>query len=425
MYLKNASWLFLDRLVRIFGGLLVGIWIARYLGPGNYGILNYSLAYVAFFQLFVVLGLDQIVVRELVKYPKRSNYILGTAFGLKFIGSILGMISVSISLLFFQTDHITKLVIFILTIGIFFQSVDVISYFFEAKIISKFTVIARSLSFLFSSLLSIFFILNEYSVIYFALSQLVYIILSSLFLLIIYQNNSYKIKQWKFCKKLAVKLLQFGWPLALSVFLISIHTKIDQVMIGNILDIEQTGIYSVAVKMSEAWLFFPAILVSTFMPYFISLRESDNELYHYRLIQLYSLMFWMGIFVGLFFIMFGESIIVFLFGKAYVDAYIALVFNIWCGIFISQGLARGIWMIGENLQIYRLYNNIIVVILNITLNLMLIPKYGIAGAAIATLTTQALGIWLVSFIWKPLRQSNLTLIKSINPIYLIRLNLKK
>ena len=138
------------------------------------------------------------------------------------------------------------------------------------------------------------------------------------------------------------------------------------------------------------------------------------------LIQFYSLMFWMGVFVGLVVMLFGESIISLLFGEIYTDAYMALVFNIWNGIFISQAIARGIWMISENLQIYRLYSNIIVAVLNITINILLIPMYGIAGAAIATLITQFMGTWVISLFWKPLRQSSYDMIKSINPIYLIK-----
>ena len=420
MYLKNTSWLLLDRLVRIIGGLFIGIWIARYLGPKNFGILNYALAYVAFFNVFVGLGLNQIVVRELVKYPKLTNYTLGTAFGLKFFGAFLAMIGIYVSLFLIQADNVTKLVIFFLTLRMIFQSVDVVDYFFQAKVISKYTVIARSLAFLSSSLLNIYFILNEYSVVYFALSLFIDLLLSALFLLIIYHKNGHVFKQWRFSKKIAINLMKFAWPLALSVFLISIHTKIDQVMIGNMLDIEQVGIYSVAVKLSDAWLFFPAILVSTFMPYFVDLREVDKKLYQYRLIQLYSLMFWMGVFVGLVIMLFGESIISLLFGEVYTNAYMALVFNIWNGIFISQAIARGIWMISENLQIYRLYSNIIVAVLNISINILLIPIYGIAGAAIATLITQFIGTWVISLFWKPIRQSTYDMIKSINPIYLIK-----
>ena len=156
------------------------------------------------------------------------------------------------------------------------------------------------------------------------------------------------------------------------------------------------------------------------MPYFVSLRELDNKRYYERLTQLYSLMFWLGLIVGIAALFFGEFIIKLLFGPIYIGSYNALVFNIWNGIFISQAIARGIWLINENLQKYRLYNNVIAVVLNISLNILLIPRYGIAGAAATTLFTQGLGTWLIPFLWKPMRESNKAMIRSINPYYLIR-----
>jgi len=130
------------------------------------------------------------------------------------------------------------------------------------------------------------------------------------------------------------------------------------------------------------------------------------------------LMFWIGVCAGIITLFFGQKIILLLFGEAYRNSFWALVYNIWNGIFISQATARGIWMVSEDLQKYRLYNNIIVVILNIILNIILIPRVGIAGAAIATFFTQFLGTWVISFLWEPLRNSNLAMIKSVNPIYL-------
>jgi len=218
--------------------------------------------------------------------------------------------------------------------------------------------------------------------------------------------------------KVAKKLLIDCWPLAISVFLISIHMRIDQVMIGNMLSAEQVGIYSVAVRLSEFWIFIPAIIVSTLMPYFVRLRDIDNDLYHARLMQLYSFMFWMGFSIGIVTIVFGYEIIDLLFGEVYTAAYAALVFNIWDGIFVSLALARGIWMISENLQKYRLYNNIIIVTINVIANYFLIPEFGISGAAIATLMTQVLGVWVISFLWKPLRESTWDTIRAINPVYL-------
>ena len=118
---------------------------------------------------------------------------------------------------------------------------------------------------------------------------------------------------------------------------------------------------------------------------------------------------------------FGAALIRFLFGADYIDAYEALVYNIWTGTFMSLGMARGIWMVSENLQKYRLYNNIIGVTVNISLNLVLIPVLGITGAAIATLVQQAMGLFVFSYILKPFRRSTTAMIKSLNPSYLFSL----
>jgi O-antigen/teichoic acid export membrane protein len=417
---KNISWLFFDKIIRILGGLFIGVWVARYLGPNDFGILNYALAYTALFLLFVKLGLDQIVVRELVKIPQQTNKLLGTAFGLKIAGAFIAIIVVFISLTVIQTDSFTKIIIFLLSFNFIAQSLDVIDFFYQSKVLSKYVVIARNSAFLISSLLKIYFIINGYSVLYFAIANCLDFFIAGFLLLIIYTKTGNLISQWRFSSKIAKKFIKFCWPLAISTFLITVHMSIDQVMIGNMLDKEQVGIYSIAVRLAEAWYFIPAVIVNTLMPYFVELREKNKDLYHFRLTQLYSLMFWMGVGVGGFVIFFGEDIIGLLFGESYVGGYKALVFNIWNGIFVSQAIARGIWMISENLQQYRLYNNLIVVNLNIIINIFLIPSMGISGAAIATLLTQFSGTWIFSFLWKPLRASTWAMIKSANPMYLIR-----
>lgn len=417
---KNISWLFYDKIIRILGGLLVGIWVARYLGPGDFGVLNYALAYTALFMIFANLGLNQIIIREIVKKPKLTPYLLGTAFGVKLAGGLVAITLIAVSLFFMEMNALTKIVVMVIAASYIFQSLDVIDFYYQSQVLSKYVVIARNSAFILSILLKVYFIVYEYSVVYFALSNIADMFLTSVFLITIYKKTGYEIKQWRFSKKIAVRLLKFSWPLAISVFLISIHMKIDQVMIGNMLNTKQVGVYSIAVRLSEFWYFIPAIIISTLMPYFVNLREANQKLYHGRLMQLYSLMFWMGVSVGIFALFFCEDIIRLLFGEAYTGAYSALVFNIWNGIFISQAMARGIWMISENLQKYRLYNNLIVVNINIITNIILIPKIGITGAAIATLLTQALGTWVVSFLWKPLRASTWGMIKSANPMYLIR-----
>jgi len=415
---RNLSWLFFDKVIRTVLLLLVGIWIARYLGPSDFGVLSYALAYTALFSVFIRLGLDQILVREIVKKEKLTNYFLGTAFVLKLVGGLLAIIFVALSLVLVSLDPLSKAVILIISAGFVFQSLDVIDYFFQSKILSKYVVVARNSALILTSALKIYFILNGFEVIYFALAQVLDFLLVGIFLTFAYRLRGNAVGEWQFSKKIAWRLLKYSWPLGLSLFLITIHTKVDQIMIGVMLDQTQVGLYSVAVQLSEFWYFIPAIIISTLMPYFVTLRTRNKALYQARLVQLYSLMFWLGTAAGIFVIFFGDQLVTLLFGEAYADAYLALVFNIWNGIWVSQGVARGIWLINENLQIYRLYTNAIIVILNLSLNFILIPLYGIAGAAIATLATQSIGTWVVSAFWRPIRGSTWSMIKSVNPIYL-------
>lgn len=417
--IHNVSWLFIDKIVRIVGGILIGVWIARYLGPTNYGILNYSIAFVAFFSFLSKLGLDQIVVRELARNNSSRDKILSSAFTLKLLGSILALVFAIISILFIKSDSTTHIIVALITLGYIFQSYDVIDYFFQSKMLSKLVVIARTSGFILSSLLNIYFILNKSDVIYFGFTILINIILSSFFLILIYLNYGNKLKFSSFNIKYAKTLLSYSWPLMISTFFITIYSRIDQVMIDMFLNSKEVGIYSVAVKLSNYWLFIPGILVNTLMPYFVKLREENMSKYKLKMVQLFSVMFWMGLLVGLIILFWGKPLIVLLYGAEYATSHQALVYNIWSGIFISQAMARGIWLISENLQKYRLFNNIFAVSLNIIGNIILIPKFGIVGAAVATLITQGLGTWVFGFVWKPLRSSNLDIIKSVNPKYII------
>ena len=215
------------------------------------------------------------------------------------------------------------------------------------------------------------------------------------------------------------KLIRDSWPLMISVFLISIHMKIDQVMIDKMMNIEAVGIYSVAVTLSQSWFFLPTIIVSTLMPYFISLKQRDEVLYRLRLVQLLSWMFWIGVVVGVGVFFLGEEIIIILFGHEYSGAYGALLYNIWGGIFIAQGLAASIWMIAENYQKYRLYVQILAVGVNIVLNIMLIPVVGIAGAAISTFLTHFLATWVFGLLFRELRPITMMMMQASFPHHMI------
>jgi O-antigen/teichoic acid export membrane protein len=261
------------------------------------------------------------------------------------------------------------------------------------------------------------FILGNAGLVWFAAAGLAEAAVAAGLLLLIFVRSGYRSPQWCFDRTLAVDMLRYSWPLAISAFLIMIHLKIDQVMIDHYLGMNDVGVYSVAVKLAEFWYFLPAIVVSTLMPYFVELRERDYGFYQARLIQLYSLMFWSGAAVGTIVYFLGEFIIRLLYGEAYAGAYAALVINIWAGIFVAQSQVKGIWTISENLQIYRIVNNSVAIVVNVALNTVLIPKYGISGAAMATLASRFVNNYITPLMFKPIRANALMAIKSINPVY--------
>jgi PST family polysaccharide transporter len=417
--LANLNWLFADRIIRIVGGLVIGIWVARYLGPGDYGLLNFALSFVALFGTVGRLSIDPVAVRELTKFPEREKEILGTIFRLKLWGSLAAIALVLPAAWLVQPDNpLFILLVTITAVGILFNALDVIDIFYQARTLSKYVVQARTIAFLLFSAVRVGLILGEFSVLWFALVATLELALGAALMIWIYRRREGKISSWRWQRGTARLLLKDGWPLIASSLLIIVHTRIDQEMIGQMLGDVQVGIYSAAIRISEAWLFVPMLMVQTAMPYFVQLRERSPARYQERLMQLYSAMFWTGVAAGILTMLVGQRAIVLLFGDAYSGAYTPLVLTIWTGIFIAQAVARSIWMISANLQIYRLFNNLIAVPINVLLNLLWIPKYGASGAAAASLVSVGVGTWLVPLVFQPLRQSNLDLMRSINPRYL-------
>jgi O-antigen/teichoic acid export membrane protein len=422
--LANLNWLVADKILRLVGGLFIGVWVARYLGPELFGVLNYALAFVALFGTVAKLGIDQIAVRDLTRFPEREEKILGTVLCLKLVVSLIVLMLVIPTAWIAQDGDLSfTVLVSVIAVGMIFNALDAYDIYYQAHILSRYVVLARSTAFIVFSAVRVALILGEYPVAYFAASATLELALGGGILVWLYKRKRESMPKWYFDRGIMTSLLRDGWPLIISSALIVIHTRIDQVMIGQMLGNVDVGIYSVAIRLSDTWLFLPMLIVQTVTPYVMKLRESNPMYYQARLLQLYSLMFWLGVLAGILTILFGKLFIALLFGEQYKAAYFPLVLTIWTGIFISQGVARGIWMISENMQGYRLVNNLIAVPMNIALNWYLIPKYGIVGASIASLASIGLGTWFVPFLFRAMRASNRQMLLSINPRFLFARNL--
>jgi len=278
---------------------------------------------------------------------------------------------------------------------------------------------SRLAAFILISILKVYFIYSHKNVIWFGFAYSLDLLVVAVFLFTANRYFGIKWKTWRFSVSMAGDLLRFAWPLILTALLITMHTKVDQVMLHAYLGNTTVGIYAVACQFSLFWLFIPTLLASTLMPYFVKLRETDQDKYSQQLQHLYSFIFWIAVLAGVITTISAEKTIAILYGEAYQPAAPIVQTMVWSGLFIAQALMRGIWLIAENLQKYRFYNNILAVITNIGMNFLLIPRFGRLGAAMATLLSQSLGTWLYPFLWQPMRASNLQMIKAIQPRYLL------
>ena len=298
-YFANTSWLMGHRVLSIVVALFVGVYVARYLGPERFGLLSYAMSFVGLFTALATLGLDGIMVRELVKTPERRDELLGTAFWLKAGGAILMWVGITAAIPFTNNDTQTNILIAIIAFGVIFQAFNVIDFNYQAEVKSKYVVYAHLASLIISSVIKLVLVWIAAPLVWFACVFLLDAVLLAVGMTAMYLKNTGKVWYWKWRWETAKELLRDSWPLILSGMVISIYMKIDQVMIKEMLGAEQVGLYAAAVRLSEVWYFIPIVVTSSLFPAIINAKKVSEELYYQRLQKLYSLMIWMALAIAL------------------------------------------------------------------------------------------------------------------------------
>jgi O-antigen/teichoic acid export membrane protein len=420
--LNNIGWLFFDKILRMGAGLLVGVWIARYLGPEQFGLLNYALAFTGLFGAIATLGLQSIVVRDIVRDPDGTRLTLGTAAVLQFIGGLIAYVLILIGIAYLRPDGmLVRSISAILGAMLLFKASDIAVYWFESQVQSKYVVWVQNSVFLVFAVGKVSLILNKASLTAFVWLMLAEAILAALILIIVFGQFGKPLGTLKANTTRAKTLLKDSWPLLLSSMAIVVYMKIDQIMLGEMVGEESVGIFSAAVKLSEAWYFVPMIIVTSVFPTIIANKKTNEALYIERLQRLYNLLALMSVAVGLVFSLISSWLITTLYGPNYAEAAAVLSIQIWAGIFVSMGIARGKWLLAEDLQHIGYWYIALAMVINIAGNYLLIPLYEEIGAAIATVISQATAAILAPALFKETRVSSIMLLKSLNPVAWVRL----
>jgi O-antigen/teichoic acid export membrane protein len=396
-YLANTSWLFFERILRIIISFVVIIYVVRYLGPKDFGLYSYVLSFTWLFVAISTLGLETISVREIVKQPQKKDEIIGTVFTLRILGGIAAVILIGLALFISHEDIYISILILIASAAFIFQSFSAIEYYFRAIVKAKYNAYALSASVICSSALKIILILNEAPLVYFIATFTFEYFVLAIGLVAVYKSNKYKILSWKYSKLLARSLLKDSWPLALSGVVVMIYMKIDQVMIKHMIGEEAVGFYAAAVRLCEAWYFIPVTICNSIFPAIVNAKNVSEEFYNNRLQKLYDFLAWLAIGIAVPVTFFSHEIIYILFGSEFAPAAPVLTIYIWAGVAVFLAVASSQYLVNENLTKLLFLRTLVGMIINVSLNLILIPVYGIVGSAIATLVSYTAVTFALSF----------------------------
>jgi polysaccharide transporter, PST family len=393
--LSNISWLFADRILRMGFGLVVGVWIARYLGVKQFGIFNYATAFVAMFSPLATLGLDAVIVRRLVGDVTQQQEILGTSFWMRFIAGWFTWLVAVIGIYLLRPGDVTTVVAVIILGAVnISQSVDTIDLWFQSQVQSKYSVLAKNIAFIIATTNKAILISIHAPFLAFVIVVLIEAVLGAIGLIIVYQQQGHLLKLWSWSRSLAQDLLRESLPLILSGLTIMIYMRIDQIMLGQMIGDKAVGVYSAATRISEVWYFIPMTVSSSVMPSIFKAKEIGEELYYQRIGKLNRGLTWLAIVVAIIMTFVSKPLIVMLFGNSYLESGNILAVHIWASVFVFTGVATSGWFIAENLAYLSLYRTLSGAVVNILLNIFLIPVYGGLGAAIATVIAQAVASFI-------------------------------
>lgn len=423
---KNATWIIGCKIVQSIVALVIGMLTARYLGPSNFGVINYAASMVAFVTPIMQLGLNDVLVQELVNEPKKDGEILGTSMLMSCLSAIFCSIGLFVTISCLNAGETETIVVCCLYSTILiFQAAELTQYWFQAKYLSRYTAIAAFFTYMTVTGYRIYLLATGKSVYWFAVSNSFAAILIAVSFFILYKKNGGG--DLSFSLKTAKKLFAKSHFYIVSNMMVVVFAQTDRVMIKNMLGNAETGFYSAAVTCATMANFVFGAIIDSFRPLIFEKKKGEKIDYENSVSALYSVIIYLALLQSLIMTVFAPFIIKILYGAAYTPSIVTLQIVVWFTTFSYIGTARNIWILAEEKQKYLWIINLFGVAANIGLNLTLIPLWGINGAALASLITQFFTNIVTSHLIKPIRFNNILIFRGLNPMFLkqIAVRLKK
>jgi len=378
---SNVLWAILGKLINLVSNFLIGVLIARYLGPSQFGLMNFVISFVAIFSVISNFGFENIEIRELSKPKENKARILGTAFILRISSSIIAFVFICITLFLYETGIITKTLILVYSLTLFSSSFNVIRNYFTSTLKNKYIIKSEIVRMVLATIIKVYLLWFDYPLIYFIIVMTVEPFIVVCGYLISYIKKVDTIKKWHFNKVTASYLLKQSFPLFLTGSAVLLYNKVDQLMISEIIDNESLGYFSVASRFVDIIIILPMIMVQTLTPIMVRIREASIEKYEVKKVQFISIIVWGTILITLMFSLLAHWVIYFTYGVEYLNSVPVLKVIIWKSVGMALASTTGQLIIMEKIHKWAFIRNLIALIVCVGLNLIVIPKYGIIGAS--------------------------------------------
>lgn len=411
---KNAAWIIGIQLIKSVLGLVISMLTARFLGPSNFGVINYASSIVAFVAPIMYLGLTGVLVQELVSSPENEGKILGTSITLSLVSSVLcvgGVIAfVSVAN---KGERETVIVCALYSILLIFQAIEMMVYWFQAKLLSKYSSSVSLVAYVAVSAYKIFLLATKKSIYWFAVSNAFDYMLIAVGLMIVYK----KLGGNKLCfdMQTAKRLLSKSKYYIVSNMMITIFAQTDRIMLKLMIDDAATGYYSAAVTCAGMTGFVFSAIIDSFRPLIFDSKKRNEAQFEKNMTRLYGIIIYLSLVQSVVISILSGIMVNLLYGSAYAPAKEILAILVWYTTFSYLGAVRNIWILSEDKQKYLWIINLSGALTNVVLNYFLIPIMGGVGAALASLITQIFTNVVIGFIIRPILHNNALMLRALNP----------
>lgn len=400
-YLANASWLMGDHVLRMVLGFAVNIWVVRYLGAEQFGMLSYALGLLALVSPFTVLGLDGILVRELARKRADVPGLLGTAFVLKLAGAAIALLLVLLDAWLLALAGAAALIL-VASLSCIFSSLNVVDLYFQSVVASRYVVLARQAQFWCGMLLRVLLIVLQADLIWFALMAVVDAMLLAAGLVLAYRLRGDR-HRWRFERAMASDLLRESWPLLGGALALTAQARIGIIMLGRFSGPEQVAQFAIALRLVELFAFIPGAMRSTFAPALTKAKECGEPAFLAYLTDLYRPLLWGGVAIACVLMPCAPMVVPWLYGANFSEAGLLLaVFAVRIPMLMLRPMRR-LFMINAGLTHYALVSALLVAALSVVLNLWLIPSHQAMGAVIAQLLSAFFALVVIDLFHAPAR----------------------